>query len=201
MLIAHCCIQIMQHTRSYLRSVGIQIDLDFRYPFRSGSSLLLCSKSQPGHGKQGRNRNFFLRGQSHFFPWFFPGVKSFFPVKNFHFGSPKTNFCRFEKWKAKDFSLLPVSIFRLPFYNFPSFPLHFPSPFSFFSLASLFLIDQQKFPSQKSLGGTLPPCPPPVTALMESPHWSEILDLRSHVRSPTDRGPALLAFEVKSRTF
>ena len=52
------------------------------------------------YGFQGRNRKIFLRGQSHF-SWFFPGVKCFFLVENFHFGSPKTNFRRFEKWKAK----------------------------------------------------------------------------------------------------
>ena len=49
---------------------------------------------------QGRNRHVFLRGQSHF-SWFFPGVKCFFPVENSHFGRPKTNFCCFQKWKAK----------------------------------------------------------------------------------------------------
>ena len=51
---------------------------------------------------QGHNRKFFLRGQSHF-SWFFPParVKSFFLVENFHFGTPKTDFRRFEKWKTK----------------------------------------------------------------------------------------------------
>ena len=39
-------------------------------------------------------------------------------------------------------------------------------------LASFFLIHQQKFPGQKSLGGgTLPPCPPPVTSLPASTFW------------------------------
>ena len=49
---------------------------------------------------QGRNRTIFLRGQSHF-SWFFPRRKMFFPVENFHFGRPRTNFSGFEKWKAK----------------------------------------------------------------------------------------------------
>ena len=60
------------------------------------------------------------------------------------------------------------SIFNLPFYNFPSFLLQF-SPFSTFFLASFFPVGQQKFPGQKSLGGTLSPAPtpppPPVTPL------------------------------------
>ena len=40
---ANCCFHIMQHTHSYLRSVGIQIDLDSRNWHRSGS-MLSCSK-------------------------------------------------------------------------------------------------------------------------------------------------------------
>ena len=80
---------------------------------------------------QGCNRKIFLRGQSHF-PDFFPDVKCFFLVENFHFGTPKTNLKKrgvlSSFWK---FSLYPFSIFHLPFYNFPSFLLHFP-PFQFF---------------------------------------------------------------------
>ena len=109
---------------------------------------------------QGRNRHIFLRGQSHF-SWFFPGTKCFFPVENSHFGRPKINFIRFEKWKAKKkksphlfllLFLLPFSIFHLPFFNFPFF---FCSIFPIF-FASLFAVRQQKFPGQKSLEGTLP---------------------------------------------
>ena len=48
--------------------------------------------------------------------------------------------------------LLPI--FHLPFYNFPSFLLNF-HPFP--PLSPFFSIRQQKFPSQKSLRGTLPP--------------------------------------------
>ena len=76
----------------------------------------------------------FFWGGKVIFPHFFPGVKCFFLVENFHFGRPKTDFCCFEKWQANKrvlssfliFSLLPFSIFHLPFYNFPSFLLHFP---------------------------------------------------------------------------
>ena len=43
----------------------------------------------------------FFWGGRVIFPDFFPGVKCFFPVENFHFGRPKTNVRRFEKWQAK----------------------------------------------------------------------------------------------------
>ena len=45
----------------------------------------------------------FFWGGKVIFPdfFFFAGVKCFSPVQNFHFGRPKTNFSRFEKWKAK----------------------------------------------------------------------------------------------------
>ena len=110
--------------------------------------------------KQVRNRNIFQRGQINF-PDFFPGVKCFFPVENFHFSTPKTfqwfwtvKSCKRKNKKTKqnkkqqqqqqqqqnkvlssfsNFFLLPLSIFHLPFFDFPSFLLHF----SFF-LASLF---------------------------------------------------------------
>ena len=58
------------------------------------------------------------------------------------------------------FSIFHFTIFLLFFSNF--------SPFSTFFLASFFPVGQQKFPGQKSLGGTLPlplPPPPPVTPL------------------------------------
>ena len=86
---------------------------------------------------QGRNRHIFLWGQSHF-SWFFPGVKCFFPVENSHFGTPKTNFRRFQKWNAKKkkkkgphlfplfltfpSSLFPFTIFLLFFAIFTPFP-------------------------------------------------------------------------------
>ena len=107
---------------------------------------------QPQDQTRGVTGKFFWGGKV-IFPDFFPCVKCFFPVENFHFGSPKTNVCRFEKWKAKK---------KTAFSNFPSFHFQF-STFSFnfplfhFFLASFFLVGQQKFPNQKSLGDTLPP--------------------------------------------
>ena len=50
--------------------------------------LMFCFMGVPGI--------FFLRGKV-IFPDFFPGVKCFFPVENFHFVRPKTNFSGFEK--------------------------------------------------------------------------------------------------------
>ena len=50
---------------------------------------------------QGRNRKKFLGGGKVILPDFFPGLKYFFLVENFHFGRPKTNLSRFEKWEAK----------------------------------------------------------------------------------------------------
>ena len=75
---------------------------------------------------QGRNRKIFLRGKSHF-SWFFSPAW-IFPVENFHFGRPKTNFSGFEKWEKKKkkegssphFVIFPPSIF-----NFPPSLLHF----------------------------------------------------------------------------
>ena len=100
------------------------------------------------------------------FPDFFPGVKCFFPVENFHFGRPKANFSGFEvrsKKKKKKKTLLifhlTFSIFHLPFYNVPSFFLNF-HPFPFFPCL-FFPVGQQKFPGQKSLG-ELCPLPPPT---------------------------------------
>ena len=117
------------------------------------------------------------------FPDFFSGVKCFFfPVENSHFGRPKTNFRRFQKWKKKKGALVLTlfynfSSFHSFHFQFSTFPFSllqvsfFPSQFSPlfpFPLASLFPIRRQKFPRQKSLGGTLPPCPPPVTPLASS---------------------------------
>ena len=49
----------------------------------------------------GCNNKIFLRGAKSFFLIFFRAWNAFFPVENFHFGTPKTNFSRFEKWKKK----------------------------------------------------------------------------------------------------
>ena len=110
----------------------------------------------------------FFWGGKVIFPDVFPGVKCFFPVENSHFGRPKTNFRRFQKWKAKkkkkkkkkkvltsfsDVFLLPFPIFHLFYSIFTPFP---------FFLASFFPIRQQKFPGQKSLGGHSAPPPPPA---------------------------------------
>ena len=130
----------------------------------------------------------FFWGGKVIFPGFFHGVKYFYPVENFHFGRLKTNFCPFEKWKAKKkkkkkkgeekkmvfssfLELLPPSIFNFPppFSNFPSF-LH-----SIFSLPLFFPVGQQKFPDQKSLGALCPPAPPPAcyaTAISLCNNWN-----------------------------
>ena len=119
-------------------------------------SCLVCTLNRGVTGK------FFLGGKVTL-PDFFLGVKCFFPVENFHFGRPKTNFSGFEKWGEKvlssfrNFSLLPFSIFHIPFYNFPSFLLHFSFFFFHFFLASFSPVDQQKFPGRKSRGEHLPP--------------------------------------------
>ena len=70
-------------------------------------------------------RGKFFRGGKIIFPDFFPGVKCFFPVENFHSGRPKTNFSGFEKWKAKKkvfFSFCNFSSFHFQFSTFP-FPI------------------------------------------------------------------------------
>ena len=83
-------------------------------------------------------RRIFFRGGKVIFPDFFPSVKCFFPVENSHFGRSKTNLSGFEKWKA-NFKKKVLSIFcnfysfhfkfyTFPFFNFPSFLLHFPFP-------------------------------------------------------------------------
>ena len=116
------------------------------------ASLWIWSYIQ-GHNK----RNIFQRGHSHF-SWY---EKGSFPVENFHFGRPKTNFSGIEKWKAKKkkevlSSFCNFSSFHFQFSNFPfSIFLLFCSIFSFF-LASLFPVGQQKFPCQKSLGAFWP---------------------------------------------
>ena len=118
------------------------------------------------------NRKFFLRGQSHF-SLFFPGVKCFFPVENFHFGRPKTYFSGFQRWKKKSsphFVTFPPSIFNFPpfFLQFSFFSSQFSPLFPFSPLCPLLLfspIGQQKFPGHKSLRQRLvtsPPPPPPT---------------------------------------
>ena len=64
---------------------------------------------------------YFSEGAKSFFLIFFPGVKCFFPVENSHFGWPKTNFRRFQKWilQFSFFSsqFLPLSLFSLPLFS------------------------------------------------------------------------------------
>ena len=104
---------------------------------------------------QGHNRKIFLRGQSHF-PDFCPGMKCFFPVGNFHFGRPKTNFIGFEKWEAKKKVLFS---FVSSIFNFPPFTLFLlffsifiPFPFSLDLPCRSTEISQSEVS-----GGTLPP--------------------------------------------
>ena len=99
-------------------------------------------------------------GAKTFFLLFFSGQIAF-SGRKFPFGRPKTNFRGFEKWQKVRSSphfvtLRPsFSIFHLPFFNFPSFLLHFPLLPLFF-LASLFPVDQQNF-LVRSVGGGLFP--------------------------------------------
>ena len=116
--------------------------------------------------EQERNRHIFLRGKV-IFPDFFPGVKCFFPVENSHFDRPKTNFRRYQKWKAKkkkkkrgphlflELILLPFPIFTFPFTIFLLFFSIF-TPFPFFPC--LFFPDTSaKISRSEVSGGTLPP--------------------------------------------
>ena len=105
----------------------------------------------------------FFGGGKVVFPDFFLGVKCFFLVENSHFGRPKTNFRHFQKWKEKKKSSPLFITFSPSISNFPPsllqfsfFPPQFSPLFPFF-LASFYPIRHQKFPRQKSLGGTLPP--------------------------------------------
>ena len=120
---------------------------------------------------QGHNRKIFLREQSHFFLIFFPGVKCFFRVENFHFGRSKTNFSGFEKWEAKKkkkknttphFVTFPPSIFNFPpsLLQFPSFLLNFhPFSLSFPFFPCLFFPGRS---AHKFLGALCPSPPPPA---------------------------------------
>ena len=123
--------------------------------------------------RHGRNRKIFLRGQSNF-SWFISRRDMLFPGSNFHFGRPKTNFSRLEKWKEKKRKKKPSSFpfFHFQFFTFLFTILFFSSPFSpfpFFSLPLFFLVGQHKFPI-RSLGGA--PCPLPPPRLLR--HWMQI---------------------------
>ena len=91
------------------------------------------------------------------------------PSRKFPFWQTQNKFQWFWKVKSKKkkkkkviSSVCNFSPFHFKFstFDFPSFS----SPYSFFFLASLFLVGQQKFPGEKCRqGGTLPPAqtPPP----------------------------------------
>ena len=110
------------------KNVISKISVDSNFVFTSyGIYMIMCIGIALYRGVTGK----FFWGAKSFFLIFFLGVKCFFPIENFHFGRPKTNFCHFEKWKAKkkrvlsffwNYSLLPFSIFLLFFSIFPSFP-------------------------------------------------------------------------------
>ena len=117
-----------------------------------GRLFFLGLKSDPSYivpkswHYQERNRNIFLKGQTHF-SWFFSLSEMLFPVENFHFGRPKTNFSGLKKKKKKkkkssphfvnfytfhfQFSTFPFTIFLLLFFFFFFFNFH---PFSLFPL-------------------------------------------------------------------
>ena len=124
--------------------------------------------------EQGCNRYIFLRGQSHF-SWFFSRHEMLFPGRNSHFGRPKTNFCRFQKWKAKKkkkkvltsfytFSYVPFLFSTFPFTIFLLF-FSIYTPFSLFPCLLFSRHVSKNFPV-RSLWGALCPLPPPsVTPL------------------------------------
>ena len=91
-------------------------------------------------------------------------MKCFFPVENSHFGRPKTNFRRFQKWKAKKKKEkksphLVLERFPASISNFPPFLINF-HPFSIFSLPIFSRYVIKNFPL-RSLGGHSAPLPPP----------------------------------------
>ena len=73
----------------------------------------------------GAQEEYFSQGKVIFL--IFPSVKCLFPVENSHFGTPKTNFSGFDKWKAKSKKqkkkkkkkkINPFSIFLFPYLSF-----------------------------------------------------------------------------------
>ena len=148
---------------------------------------------------------FFWGGKVIFPDFFFPAWNAFFLVKNSHFGRPKTNFRRFQKWKAKKqnknktkqnrkkkkkvlTSIYSFSYFRFQFSTFP-FTIFLPfssifTPFSFFH--SLFFPDTSaKISPSEVPGGHSAPCPPPpvmplcITVLWYSAWWAKTGNLGS----------------------
>ena len=110
---------------------------------------------------RGVTGNFFWWGKV-IFPDFFPDVKCFFPVGNFHFGRPKTNCGHFVKWKAKKkkkssphFETFPS--FHFQFSIFLLFSSNFP-PFSFFPCLFFPGGWQEISPSEVFGGHSAPTC-------------------------------------------
>ena len=119
--------------------------------------LKICQLARKGERfLQGRKRNIFQRGQSHF-SWFFPGVKCFFPIENSHFGTPTTNFSGFEKWKKKTSSFCNFSSFHFQFSTFPFSISFFSSPFPLFFFLPLFPGRSAEISRWKVSGKHLPP--------------------------------------------
>ena len=106
-------------------------------------------------------------------------MKCFFPLENSHFGRPKTNFRRFQKWKAKKKKKkkkgphLFSDVFLLPFPNFHLFFSIF-TPFLFFPCL-FFPNTSAKISRSEVSGGTLPPCPPPP-ACYATDHMTLIIE-------------------------
>ena len=114
-------------------------------------------------------------------PDFFPCVKCFFPVQNFHFGRPKTSFSGFEKQEAKKktktkqnknknkkrgssphFVTFPPSIFNFPpsLLQFSLFPSQFFTPLHF--LLCFFFPSRSAEISRSEVSHSAPcPSPPP----------------------------------------
>ena len=90
---------------------------------------------------QWRKRNIFQRGQSHI-SQFFLAWNCFFPVENFHFGTPQTNFSGFKKKKREK------GRSSAHFHTFPPLIWSFPSsPFTIsFLFYSTFLFSLPKLP-------------------------------------------------------
>ena len=153
---------------------------------------------QPPRGVTG----IFFWGGKVIFPDFFPGVKCFFPVENSHFGRPKTNFRRFQKWKAKkkkkkkvltsfsDVFLLPFPIFHLFFSIFTPFPFF---PCLFFPDTSANISR-----SEVSGGALCPPCPPPPPACYATATtiwiWFVRFQVGSYVNAICSRCVCLLVY-------
>ena len=153
-------------------------------PKNKGTCPCFCKNK----GARGVTGIFFWGGKV-IFPDFFPGVKCFFPVESSHFGRPKTNFRRFQKWKQKKnktkqkkkkkkrslplFMTFPTSISNFP----PSlFPFSFFSPqfsplFPFYPYLFFSRYITKNFPVRSLWGGHSAPLPPACYATEGGAHW------------------------------